>query len=76
MKRVCDSKVTGISFTGLFFFDGRFRPVPLTTTFIGVKSDKQQQLVDMDDICYEKVIFLLLTMFLMDLFSILEPLFT
>jgi hypothetical protein len=41
--------------TGLFFFDGRFRPVPLTTTFVGVKSAKQQQVNDMDEICYEKV---------------------
>jgi activating signal cointegrator complex subunit 3 len=39
----------------LFFFDGRFRPVPLTTTFIGVKSDKHQQVSDMDDICFDKV---------------------
>jgi hypothetical protein len=30
--------------------------VPLTTTFIGVKSDKQQQQAsEMDDICYDKV---------------------
>lgn len=40
---------------GLFFFDGRFRPVPLAQTFIGVKSQSkliQQQ--QMDEVCYEK----------------------
>lgn len=40
---------------GLFYFDGRFRPVPLDTVFIGVKSVKPlQQLADMDQICYQK----------------------
>ncbi|XP_073844201.1 activating signal cointegrator 1 complex subunit obelus [Musca autumnalis] len=40
---------------GLFYFDGRFRPVPLDTAFIGVKSVKPlQQLADMDQICYQK----------------------
>jgi len=29
---------------GLFFFDGRFRPVPLAQTFIGNKKQLLQQL--------------------------------
>ncbi|XP_013098280.2 activating signal cointegrator 1 complex subunit 3 [Stomoxys calcitrans] len=42
---------------GLFYFDGRFRPVPLDTCFIGVKSIKPlQQLADMDQICYQKCV--------------------
>ena len=44
---------------GLFFFDGRFRPVPLAQTFVGVKKmagSKLQQLKDMDEVCYEKVL--------------------
>ncbi|XP_022238465.1 activating signal cointegrator 1 complex subunit 3-like [Limulus polyphemus] len=42
--------------TGLFFFDGRFRPVPLGQTFIGVKSQNPlQQLQEMDEVCYQKV---------------------
>ena len=44
-------------YQGLFFFDGRFRPVPLSQTFIGVKSlNRLQQLKDMDEVCYEKVL--------------------
>ena len=44
-------------YIGLFFFDGRFRPVPLATTFIGVKAlNNHQQMTDMNDICYEKVV--------------------
>lgn len=44
-------------FKGLFFFDGRFRPVPLSQTFIGVKSTNRLQLFrDMDEVCYEKVL--------------------
>lgn len=40
---------------GLFFFDDRFRPVPLKPTFIGVKAtNTMQQLKDMDEICYRK----------------------
>jgi activating signal cointegrator complex subunit 3 len=40
---------------GLFFFDSRFRPIPLTQQFIGVKSLKTlQALSDMNTICYEK----------------------
>ncbi|XP_071445378.1 activating signal cointegrator 1 complex subunit 3 [Hetaerina americana] len=44
-------------YMGLFYFDARFRPVPLGTTFIGVKSIKPlQQMQDMDSVCYDKVI--------------------
>ncbi|XP_072409240.1 activating signal cointegrator 1 complex subunit 3 [Chiloscyllium punctatum] len=44
-------------YIGLFFFDGRFRPVPLKQTFIGIKaSNKMQQLHDMEEVCYEKVL--------------------
>ncbi|KAM4772205.1 activating signal cointegrator 1 complex subunit 3 [Rhinophrynus dorsalis] len=44
-------------FIGLFYFDGRFRPVPLGQTFIGIKStNKTQQLHDMEDVCYENVL--------------------
>ena len=35
----------------------RFRPVPLTQTFIGIKTtNKSQQLADMDRVCFEKVL--------------------
>ena len=27
-------------YVGLFFFDGRFRPVPLAQTFVGVKDPR------------------------------------
>ncbi|XP_078001399.1 activating signal cointegrator 1 complex subunit 3-like [Glandiceps talaboti] len=44
-------------YLGLFYFDGRFRPVPLGQTFIGVKTtNRMQQLQDMDQVCYDKVI--------------------
>ena len=44
-------------FKGLFFFDNRFRPVPLAQTFIGVKSpNKLMQQQQMDECCYEKVL--------------------
>lgn len=43
-------------FKGLFYFDARFRPVPLHQTFVGIKALKPlQQMNDMDQICYEKV---------------------
>lgn len=43
-------------YKGLFFFDGRFRPVPLGQRFIGVKAtNPMQQRRDMDEVCYEKV---------------------
>ncbi|XP_059620784.1 activating signal cointegrator 1 complex subunit 3 [Phlebotomus argentipes] len=42
---------------GLFFFDSRFRPIPLGQVFIGVKAQKPlQQLADMDQICYDKCV--------------------
>ncbi|XP_060529591.1 activating signal cointegrator 1 complex subunit 3 isoform X2 [Cylas formicarius] len=40
--------------TGLFFFDNRFRSVPLTTSFIGVKKKDEADI--MDAVCYEKVV--------------------
>lgn len=41
---------------GLFFFDGRFRPVPLGQTFIGIKTtNKINQMRDMNQVCYDKV---------------------
>ncbi|KAL8186313.1 UNVERIFIED_CONTAM: activating signal cointegrator 1 complex subunit [Gekko kuhli] len=44
-------------YIGLFYFDGRFRPVPLGQTFIGIKTtSKVQQLNNMDEVCYENVL--------------------
>lgn len=44
-------------YTGLFYFDHRFRPVPLSQTFIGVKAVKPlQQTTDMDLVCYNNVV--------------------
>lgn len=41
---------------GLFYFDNRFRPVPLGQTFIGVKATSAlQQMTDMDEVCFDKV---------------------
>lgn len=40
--------------SGLFFFDNRFRSVPLTTSFIGVKKKNENDIMDM--VCYEKVV--------------------
>ncbi|XP_039288255.1 activating signal cointegrator 1 complex subunit 3 isoform X1 [Nilaparvata lugens] len=41
---------------GLFFFDSRFRPVPLEQTFIGIKPTKPlAQMMEMDNVCYEKL---------------------
>ena len=43
--------------SGLFFFDGRFRPVPLAQTFIGVKSlNKSMQMQQMDECCYDRAL--------------------
>jgi activating signal cointegrator complex subunit 3 len=39
--------------TGLFFFDNRFRSVPLTMTFIGAKNKNDQDAMDL--ICYNKL---------------------
>lgn len=42
---------------GLFYFDHRFRPVPLSQTFVGVKATKPlQQMTDMDYVCYNHVV--------------------
>ncbi|XP_025055847.1 activating signal cointegrator 1 complex subunit 3 isoform X4 [Alligator sinensis] len=44
-------------YIGLFYFDARFRPVPLGQTFIGIKTtNKVQQLNYMDEVCYENVL--------------------
>ncbi|KAM9004103.1 activating signal cointegrator 1 complex subunit 3 isoform X1 [Sarcophilus harrisii] len=44
-------------YIGLFYFDGRFRPVPLGQTFLGIKTtNKVQQLNNMDEVCYENVL--------------------
>ncbi|XP_067094233.1 activating signal cointegrator 1 complex subunit 3 [Osmerus mordax] len=44
-------------YIGLFFFDSRFRPVPLGQSFIGIKSNnKVQQMHDMEEVCYNKVL--------------------
>lgn len=44
-------------YKGLFYFDHRFRPVPLSQTFIGVKAVKpMQQMNDMDVVCYNQVV--------------------
>uniref|UniRef100_A0A1I7VPC0 Activating signal cointegrator 1 complex subunit 3 n=1 Tax=Loa loa TaxID=7209 RepID=A0A1I7VPC0_LOALO len=43
---------------GMFFFDGRFRPVPLSQTFIGVRNPRStgpDLMREMDEVCYEKV---------------------
>ncbi|CAF4775342.1 unnamed protein product, partial [Rotaria magnacalcarata] len=43
--------------TGLFFFDHRFRPVPLSQTFIGIKgANKMATIKNLDDVCYDKVL--------------------
>ncbi|KAF5285003.1 hypothetical protein FQR65_LT02315 [Abscondita terminalis] len=42
---------------GLFYFDNRFRTVPLVQTFIGIKPKKAGQYQnDLDETCFEKVI--------------------
>lgn len=41
---------------GLFYFDSRYRSVPLVQTFIGVKSRPPQSSADMDEICFNKVV--------------------
>lgn len=44
-------------YKGLFYFDHRFRPVPLSQTFIGIKAQKPiVQIGQMDEACYDKVI--------------------
>ena len=42
---------------GLFFFDERFRPVPLQQTFIGIKGANYMQTMQrMEEVCYDKVL--------------------
>ncbi|ESO12122.1 hypothetical protein HELRODRAFT_62279, partial [Helobdella robusta] len=42
--------------SGLFYFDTRFRPVPLSQTFVGIKAlNHLKQLHDFNEICYNKV---------------------
>ncbi|XP_057196381.1 activating signal cointegrator 1 complex subunit 3 isoform X2 [Triplophysa rosa] len=44
-------------YIGLFYFDSRFRPVPLGQSFVGIKAtNKIQQLHDMEEVCYNKVL--------------------
>lgn len=44
-------------YIGLFYFDSRFRPVPLGQTFVGIKTtNKIQQLRDMEEVCYDNVV--------------------
>ncbi|XP_036826455.1 activating signal cointegrator 1 complex subunit 3-like [Oncorhynchus mykiss] len=44
-------------YIGLFYFDSHFRPVPLGQSFVGIKTtNKIQQLHDMEEDCYEKVL--------------------
>ena len=44
-------------FKGLFYFDGRFRPVPLQQTFIGIRATTfLKHMNDLEDVCYEKVL--------------------
>ena len=44
-------------YKGLFFFDGRFRLVPLAHTFIGVKqTNAWKQNTDIEEICYDCVV--------------------
>ncbi|CAG9864266.1 unnamed protein product, partial [Phyllotreta striolata] len=40
--------------SGLFFFDNRYRSVPLTTTFVGCKKKNETEI--MDALCYKKVV--------------------
>lgn len=42
---------------GLFYFDNRYRSVPLVQTFVGLKSIKPSQSnSDLDEACFEKVL--------------------
>ena len=44
-------------FLGLFFFDSRFRPVPLGMTFVGVKTlNRIQRLADMNEVCPQNIL--------------------
>uniref|UniRef100_A0AA85J1R0 Activating signal cointegrator 1 complex subunit 3 n=1 Tax=Trichobilharzia regenti TaxID=157069 RepID=A0AA85J1R0_TRIRE len=42
---------------GLFYFDSRFRPVPLGMSFIGIRgANRRVQDVNMSSVCYDKVL--------------------
>ncbi|VEL17728.1 unnamed protein product [Protopolystoma xenopodis] len=41
---------------GLFYFDARFRPVPLGMTFIGVLGTRRQAEANMNLVCYDQVV--------------------
>lgn len=45
-------------YTGLFYFDRSFRPVPLEQIFIGIKTmvNNHHTLQEMDRVCFEKVV--------------------
>ncbi|PIO58700.1 hypothetical protein TELCIR_19861 [Teladorsagia circumcincta] len=45
-------------YKGLFYFDGRFRPVPLTQKFIGIKKVGGVREVQetMNEVCYDEVL--------------------
>ncbi|CAI2335169.1 unnamed protein product [Caenorhabditis sp. 36 PRJEB53466] len=45
-------------YKGLFFFDGRFRPVPLTQKFIGTRktANYRDKILLMDQVCYDEVV--------------------
>ena len=44
-------------YKGLFYFDSRFRPVPLKQTFVGVRgTNKFKTRENMEQACYEKVL--------------------
>ena len=44
-------------YQGLFYFDSRFRPVPLGLTFCGVKAmSRLRQMEEMDRLSYEKAL--------------------
>ena len=43
--------------TGLFYFDGSYRPVPLTQYYVGVQEKAQHKRLErMNEICYRKVL--------------------
>lgn len=50
------AKFLRVSPRGLFYFDSRFRPVPLKQYFIGVKAERPIELLGaLDNVCFEKV---------------------
>ena len=42
--------------TGMFYFDGSFRPIPLTQRFIGIKGSKKQSFEAMNKVVYERAL--------------------